>query len=341
MATTLSVRRLGRGAPQSALTTLAEMRQADPVDPPITARATGFSPLDDVLGGGVRPGELFLVGGKPGVGKTIACLQWARSMARRGATTVYLCYEHDQVTLLTRLLSCELGELARANGHHGDMRFDELQAQLRDVASGALTLREAIDNDRLLIEAQRRLAEYGDRLILFQASGLFTDVPAISDAMARYDGEPLALFVDYLQKVPVLPEMRSESERVSKVTESLKELALDRNISVFAIAAADQVGLSARRLHLHHFRGSTALAYEADAIVVMNEKADIVSRVHVASSPMRLEEFRRHVVFSVEKNRSGVVGAELEFAKDFTNYRFDPSGSWVAERLWSENSIEL
>ncbi|MGD9704267.1 MAG: DnaB-like helicase C-terminal domain-containing protein [Acidimicrobiia bacterium] len=341
MTTTLTVRRLGRGAPQSALATLAEMRQAEPLDPPITARATGFTPLDDVLGGGVRPGELFLVGGKPGVGKTIACLQWARSMARRGATTIYLCYEHDQVTLLTRLLSCELGELAIASGRPYDMRLEELQAQLRDVASGALTLRETLDSDRLLTEAQRRLAEYGDRLIFFQASGSSTDIPAISDLIARYDGEPLALFVDYLQKVPVIPDVRNEAERVSRVTEGLKELALDRNISVFAIAAADQVGLASRRLHLHHFRGSTALAYEADAVVVMNDKADIVSRVHIVSSPVRLEEFRRQVVFSVEKNRSGVVGAELEFTKDFPNYRFEPHGSWVTERLWSENSIEL
>jgi predicted ATP-dependent serine protease len=33
-------------------------------------------------------GEVLLVGGKPGVGKTIACLQWARSMARQGVVAV-------------------------------------------------------------------------------------------------------------------------------------------------------------------------------------------------------------------------------------------------------------
>ncbi len=93
-------------------------------------------------------------------------------------------------------------------------------------------------------------------------------------------------------------------------------------------------------LHLRHFRGSTALAYEADAIVVLNEKLAVVSRVHIAHSPQRAEEFHRQVVFSVEKNRNGSPDVHLEFEKDFSHYRFHPRGRWVAERLWTEGSIE-
>ena len=46
------------------------------------------------------------------------------------------------------------------------------------------------------------------------------------------------------------------------------------------------------------------------------------------------------MVFSVEKNRNGPSDVELEFRKDFANFRFDPAGRWVAERLWHEGSIE-
>ena len=56
----------------------------------------------------------MLLGGKPGVGKTIACLQWARTMAQNGIVALYLSFEHDDITLLTRLLSCELGEMIAA-----------------------------------------------------------------------------------------------------------------------------------------------------------------------------------------------------------------------------------
>ena len=38
---------------------------------------TGFTPLDDILNGGIRPGELLMLGGPFGVGKTIWALQAA------------------------------------------------------------------------------------------------------------------------------------------------------------------------------------------------------------------------------------------------------------------------
>jgi replicative DNA helicase len=333
MSTMLTSARRGRGTARSALTTLAEMREDEPLGLTTTAAATGFTPLDDVLGGGPRPGDLVLVGGKPGIGKTVACLQWARSMARRGVTALYVSYEHDRTTLLTRLLSCELGELAIAGGRTDDRRLRDLRAQLCDVAAGTLPLRVAVDNDELLRESQRRLAEYGDRLIFVEASAAFTDVPAMIDSITRYESGRLAVFVDYLHKVPTFPHAEHENERVGIVAQSLKDLALEREISVIAIAAADQLGLAARRVHLHHFRGSSALAYEADTIILLNEKADIVSNLQSSPTPVRLEEFRRHVVFSIEKNRHGVVGVDLEFSKDFPNYRFEPQGAWVAEPL--------
>ena len=41
---------------------------------------TGFTPLDDILNGGLRPSELLIIGGAFGVGKTIFGLQAARNM---------------------------------------------------------------------------------------------------------------------------------------------------------------------------------------------------------------------------------------------------------------------
>jgi len=330
----------GRPQIRSALATLAELHQlTHPTQHPVLP--TGFERLDEVLAGGIRPGELCLLGGKPGVGKTVASLQWARSMAQSGVVVVYLCYEHDEVTLLTRLLLCEFGELL-ANSSPGPtgVGHEEIRARIRDVAAGAITLREALDSDRLLQQAHQRLAAYADRLVLVTGSGAHTDVNAIGDVTGGFEGQPIALFVDYVQKVPVFPAAPHEGERVGRVIEGLKQLALDQKVVVVAIAAADQSGLDARRLHSRHFRGSTALAYEADATVVLNDKLAVVSRAHVAYSPTRAEEFQHQVVFSVEKNRNGTADIDLEFDKDFANYRFHPRGRWVAERLWSEGSIE-
>jgi replicative DNA helicase len=340
MSTVVSDLVIGRPQIRSALSTLAELHQlTEPVAH--TVLPTGFDFLDDVLAGGIRQGEVLLLGGKPGVGKTIAALQWARSMARSGVVAVYVCFEHDDVTLVTRLLSGELGDAVAAELGGSGIRHDELQARLRDVAAGSITLRQALESDPLLQQAHARLATYADRLVLVTGSGAHTDVNAIRDLTREFEGQPVALFVDYVQKVPAFPTVAREGERVGRVIEGLKQLALDQKVAVIAIAAADQAGLDARRLHLRHFRGSTALAYEADAVVVLNDKLAIVSRAHLAYSPTRAEEFHRQVVFSVEKNRNGSPDVNLEFERDFGHYRFHPRGRWVAERLWTEGSAEL
>ena len=51
----------------------------------LRAIPTGFSPLDTYLHGGVRAGELLLVGGAQGVGKSTWALQLARHVAAGAA----------------------------------------------------------------------------------------------------------------------------------------------------------------------------------------------------------------------------------------------------------------
>jgi replicative DNA helicase len=325
---------------RSALDTLADLTETELRIPRPTPFATGFHPLDEVLSGGVRAGDLLLLGGKPGQGKTIAALQWARHVARTGHTAVYACYEHDEVTLLTRLLACELGEAARATGCDDELRLDELREALRAVATGIRSVREVLDSDPLLLDAEQRLGDYASRLVLVRASGTRTDVESLSALVDEFGDDQTMLVVDYIQKVPVHPEPSEEAERVKRVAEALKELALGRQLAIVAIAAADRQGLTSRRLRLHHFRGSTALAYEADAALVLNDKLSVVSKAHLAYDTTRADEFRRRVVCTVEKNRNGAADVDLEFVKDFANYRFDPEGRWVVERLWQEGTNE-
>jgi DNA repair protein RadA/Sms len=49
--------------------------------------ATGIGELDRVLGGGVVPGSVILVGGEPGIGKSTLCLQLALAVEQAGVPT--------------------------------------------------------------------------------------------------------------------------------------------------------------------------------------------------------------------------------------------------------------
>lgn len=63
---------------------------------------TGFAALDEVLGGGLHAGELTLLGGSQGLGKTTFALQIARNVAAGGGRALYLCFEHREEDVLQR-----------------------------------------------------------------------------------------------------------------------------------------------------------------------------------------------------------------------------------------------
>jgi len=68
----------------------------------------GMTPLDRTLGGGIRAGELMLIGGAQGTGKTTMALQIARNIAQSGqANALYICFEHDEEYLLNRMVAME------------------------------------------------------------------------------------------------------------------------------------------------------------------------------------------------------------------------------------------
>ncbi len=58
-------------------------------------QSTGLSELDRVLGGGLVPGMVTLVGGEPGIGKSTLMLQLAASLGRAGVPVLYVAAEES------------------------------------------------------------------------------------------------------------------------------------------------------------------------------------------------------------------------------------------------------
>lgn len=85
------------------------VRLAD-VDSSNVARVTTRMPeFDTVLGGGVVPGSLTLIGGPPGAGKSTLLLQIAAALARKDFPVVYVCGEESaaQIKLRAQRLSID------------------------------------------------------------------------------------------------------------------------------------------------------------------------------------------------------------------------------------------
>jgi replicative DNA helicase len=296
---------------------------------------TGFGALDDVLSGGLRGGNLILLSGAQGLGKTTMAVQMGRNAARSGRQVLYFTYEHDPQNILERVLALEIGE---ANDPKG-ANLVRIRQAFEGVDHGAGGLTERLAEVRGAIPALQRIVQYSDRFHVHRSSGNVTNLQVITNAVEqvwRQTGEAPMTVIDYLQKVKE-DSSDIEAERVTVVVEQLKDLSLDARIPVLAIVAADKEGLeTGKRLRAQHLRGSTALAYEADVLLVLAHKYQIIARHHLVFDSGQAERFKDWAVLSVEKNRNGRDGVDLEFRKRFDQSRYEEDGQLVAEKLVDE-----
>ena len=261
-------------------------------------------------------------------------LQVARNTARSGRPVVLFSFEHDTQTLLIRLVALEAGQLGglaapniariRASFESSDGRTGSLADRLKDTDGG--------------VEALDVVQEYADRMQLHRSTGTSTSLEVIAaaiDQVRERTGEAPLVVVDYLQKVH--SPIADQEERITAVTEGLKDLALDQDVPILAVVAADKEGLTAgKRMRVNNMRGSAALAYEADTVLLLNNKYDVVARHHLVYSTGHVEKFRNWTVLTVEKNRNGRTGQDFEFLKRFDQCRFETAGRPVVEQLVDE-----
>jgi replicative DNA helicase len=324
--------------------------QGDLVD--YVPMATGFDPLDGFIGGGLRKTELILLGGAQGIGKTIATLQIARNIASRpDQYAFYLSYEHTETHLMHRLLCMESISPPEIDINQGIKLRDLYQVIVAQRAKGfmgkgggAASLQDILQDNEKTATALARISRYSDRLILLKASPAVTNLRAIKEMTARLceaTNGNLTVFVDYLQKIAVHPERpRDENDKVTIIVEGLKDIALSLDVPVWSIVAADREGLKSKRIHLFHLRGSSALDYESDIAIIMNNKYQILAKDHVAFNPYNAKQYRNWVVWTIEKNRAGRAMQDIEFEIHGQHFAFNPRGQKVQQQLIDEKVIE-
>jgi replicative DNA helicase len=300
----------------------------------------GFGMLDKTIGGGLRAGELMLIGGAQGTGKTTMALQMARNVASSGqANVLYICFEHEEQYLLTRLVALE-SALAHLPARTGAIKIQDVRKEILASWMAEGSGGSGLTSNQRLRPSLDRIARYGQNLFLLRGSQTASTVENLRKLVQEHrilsGDRRLLVVVDYLQKVPMFPEPNTEAEKVTFVVNGLKDIALSEQVAMISIVAADKEGLKAQRLRNHHLRGSSAINYEADIILIINEKYHIVAKVNIEFNPYQAQRFREWVVVSVEKNRGGQDNVDLEYEKHFEYSCFDPNGRTVQEKLIEE-----
>lgn len=102
---------------------------------------TGIKEFDRLVGGGIAPGSLTLVGGDPGIGKSTLLLQLAHSLAQKGLVILYVCGEEsvEQTSLRAKRLGIDHDNLYLLN----ETNFSFIKAQI-DAINPAILIIDSI-----------------------------------------------------------------------------------------------------------------------------------------------------------------------------------------------------
>src|SRR5215210_3226428 len=131
-------KRLGGGLPSYRLADLPPVRLRDVASESLARWRTGLNEFDFVLGGGIVPGSMTLIGGEPGIGKSTLLLQAAARLETAGHTVLYTRGEEspDQI----RLRADRLVEDAGAVNVLGETRLDAIVGAAEAVSADVVVI---------------------------------------------------------------------------------------------------------------------------------------------------------------------------------------------------------
>lgn len=206
---------------------------------------TGFSRFDEWMGG-VGRGWLYILAGRPSVGKTAKALQMAVNIARQDVGEVLIwSQEMKRNQLLNRMLS----PLTNINSNR--IRKKDLEPHEK----------------KALIEGYDNLAQLP--LHIEDAKNVTIDeVRATARQIKRKNGKLAAIFIDYLTIMKIIQQKgETRSQAVGYVTRTAKQVALEMDCPIFMLAQLSREGSGEPKQE--HLRDSGEIEQDADIIELL------------------------------------------------------------------------
>jgi len=244
-------------------------------NPPARFVETGYLALDSVLGGGMVCGGLYILAGRPGMGKTTLGLCIAENAAAQGCGVLFVSLEMDKRQIAAKRLARDAG-VNYAVVYMGVPAPDDL----KEIGRAAAKL------------SPRRL---------FVADKPGRTVRDIEVLARRTKGLDL-LVVDYLGLIR--PESRGKLyEDVTRISGDLKAMARRLKVPVLCLAQLNRANeaRSGKRPMLSDLRDSGAIEQDADGVI-------FIHRPSYYESPDSKKPDIEDAEIIVAKNRHGATG---------------------------------
>ena len=288
-ATTLTNADAGIDAAELVMETIDAME----ADEDTTAVMTDWQDLNEVTGG-LRPGQLAIIGARPAVGKSVLAANIAAAACKAGHGVHFASLEMTRREVMNRMLAAE----AHVNLSHilnrqlGEADWDRIGNKAGLIGGWPLRVDDQGGQSLAQIRARAR-----------STSRKF----------------PLGLvIVDYLQLMAPRDRRVPREQQVGENSEGLKALAKELNAPVLALAQVNRESARShdKRPQMADLRESGRIEADADHVWLLHRE-DLVDR-NATSGALEVH---------VAKNRNGQSGRTVEL-NFFGHYSAATSRTW-------------
>ncbi len=224
-----------------------------------SALPTGFSSLDELLGGGLKDGTVSVLAARPGVGKSALALWFTLSAARHGKKTSYVSLEMSATECGARLLTASSGQRrVYSKGAYTPQNISHLHDTANAMSTWPIRFKDDAEDslDSITGFVQRESVERGVDLLV----------------------------VDYLQLVNAPGDNPYQS--VSYASRAFKKLSMQQNIPVLLLSQLRRI--DDRAPALSDLRDSGSIEQDADIVLMLHRTEESKDKdsicVHVAKN---------------------------------------------------------
>lgn len=267
----------------------------------------------DRLTGGVKPGQLIVLGARPGVGKTALALQIAAYVSQKSGQVLVCSLEMDQDEVMVRLLADQSGvDVQRMENRAyqaGD--WDKIAAGITPISNYKLWITESA---RTPLQVRRE-----------------------AQTIQRNGGLKL-IVIDYIQLLRADSETGSRYEQITQISRELKLMAMELKVPVLALTQFNReseahAGMKKRKPSMAEAKDSGSIEQDANVFLTLFSPDEPKEKSGYAED----WEYCKSAGFEwqllcVDKNRQGRTGSiSLGFDKPHMRHitieRFRKEGS--------------
>ncbi len=257
-----------------------EWRKYDEVvkaDPKSAYCKTGFSGLDAILGGGMFNSGLYIIGARPGMGKTTIGIGIAENIAARNEPVLFISLEMGRVQIMAKRLArkTRLSYTQLMTGGYTGVELNHVQHVSEQLSSAPFFL-----SDNSLCRV--------------------SDI----ENMARGIKNLSCIVVDYfgLLTADQNSGVRSRYEETTELSKALKSLSKRLNIPLLVLCQLNRENgsRSDKRPKLSDLRDTGALEQDADCVILLH-RDDYYEQHDENYEPPEME----FIELNVAKNRHG------------------------------------